>query len=429
MGGLKEHITNQISPESLQSELTQCAATLGMTTERLNTQREDLLKTSKKLSAFLAAVKSLVPESFSPNFTSPCWYSNQINAKSNLVGITARIVGLEGNLQLLPNQANYLAREAFGNYFPLRLFCLPHFFLAGFPKSATTTLSDVLFAHPQVSGAVVKECHWWTRAPILSPSESLLRLNVLRYLMHFKHMAHYAEDRPQLMSMDGSQSTLWDSNFVFNGHDFCSTPAAISHVIPRAKFIVLMREPSERLYSYYLWSCSYRYGNDTREWPPSVRRDPAGNFHIEVSQLTAEFNRCTEANSLYECANKFTFENGTKVTQFCGQIGFRLVVSIYYIHILKFLQFFPREQFLFVKMEDMAKEPIAFIHHVTDFLEIQPYPVRDIRDALERKHNRQKAGIGKMHEDTRQLLHDFFAPYNRQLARLLDDDRFLWGYS
>ena len=104
-----------------------------------------------------------------------------------------------------------------------------------------------------------------------------------------------------------------------------------------------------------------------------------------------------------------------------------MVVSIYYIHILKFLQFFPREQFLFVKMEDMVKQPIAFIHHVTDFLEIQPYPVREIRDALERKHNRQKAGIGKMHEDTRQLLHDFFTPYNRQLARLLDDDRFPLG--
>ena len=400
-----------------------------MTAERLDNQKENLLKSSKKLSAFLAAIKSLVPKSFSLNFTSPCWYSDQINSRSNLLGITARILGLEGHLQILPNQANYLARQAFGNSLPRRLFCMPHFFLAGFPKSATTTLSDVLFGHPRVSSAVVKESHWWTRAPILSPSENLLRLNVLRYLMHFRAMAHFAGERPRLLSMDGSQSTLWDSNFVFNGHDFCSTPAAIAHVIPSAKFVILMREPSERLYSYYLWSCSYRYGNNTNDWPPSVRRDPAGNFHTEVSQFITEFNHCLESKSLYECANKYTFENATKATQFCGQIGFRLVVSIYYIHIFKFLQFFPREQFLFLKMEDMVTKPVEFLRSVTDFLDIAPYPVSNVRDILERKHNRQKAGIGPMHENTKQLLHDLFAPYNRQLARLLDDEGFLWGYS
>lgn len=400
-----------------------------MSSERLDSLRGDLGKTSKKVSAFLAAVKSLVPESFSPDFTSPCWYSDKINSRSNFVGITARIVGMEGNLQILPNQANYLARQAFGHSLPLRLFCLPHFFLAGFPKSATTTLSSVLLGHPQVSSAVVKESHWWTRAPILSPNENLLRLNVLRYLMHFRQVAHFTEERPELLSMDGSQSTLWDSNFVFNGHDFCSTPAAIAHVIPRAKFILLMREPSERLYSYYLWSCSFRYGNSTSEWPPSVRKDPAGNFHTEVSQFIIQFNHCLEKYSLYECANKYTFKNSTKATQFCGQIGFRLVVSIYYIHIAKFLQFFPMEQFLFLKMEDMTKEPLAFLHRVTDFLHIKPYPAREVRDALERKHNRQKADIGPMHRDTRQLLQEFFTPYNRQLARLLNDDRFLWGYS
>ena len=427
--GLERYVTEEISPGAIQTQLSQCTTALGVSPEQLDTQRGDLRKTSAKLSAFLSAVKSLVPNTFPSEFTSPCWYTDRINTKSNILGITTRIVGLEGHLQILPNQATYLAKQAFGESFTEHLVCLPQFFLAGFPKSATTTLSEVLFAHPQISSALVKETHWWTRAPMISPSGDLLRLTVLRYLMHFRHMAHFAEERPGLLSMDGSQSTLWDSNFVFNGHDFCSTPAAISHTIPGAKFMVVMREPSERLYSYYLWSCSFKYGNNTKDWPRSVREDPAGNFHSEVSQSVAEFNQCTQTHSLYECANRFTFNNGTKVTQYCGQIGFRLVVSIYYIHILKFLQFFPREQFLFLRMEDMVREPVAFLHRVTDFLGVRPYPVREVRDVLERKRNKQRAGIEPMHGDTKELLHEFFASYNRQLAELLNDNRFLWDYS
>jgi N-acetylgalactosamine 4-sulfate 6-O-sulfotransferase len=427
--GLTQHTTEDITPEALHSELSECALAIGVSQERLESQKDSLRKTSTKLSAFLSAVKSLVPDSFSPDFKSPCWYTNRLNTQSNLLSITSRVISLEGHLQILPNQASYLARQAFSGSSSPSLFCLPRFFLAGFPKSATTTLADVLFSHPQVSSATAKELHWWTRAPIISPNESLLRLNVLRYLINFWHLAHYAAERPGLLAMDGSQSTLWDSNFVFDGRDFCSTPAAISHVLPDAKFIVLMREPSERLYSYYLWSCSYRYGNDTENWPDSVRNNPAGNFHSEVSETVADFNHCLETSSLYECTNRFTFKNSTKGTHSCGQTGFRLVVSLYYIHIAKFLQFFPREHFLFLKMEDMANEPIPFMHRVTDFLGIAPYPAVKVRDALERKHNRQKAGIGQMHDETRQLLHDFFAPHNRQLVELLGDHRFLWEYS
>ena len=426
---LNQYVTEDITPVAMQSQLSQCSLALGVSKESLQSQHEDLEKSSIKLSAFLSAVRSLVPQSFSHAYESPCWLTDRVNSQSNLIAITSRTVGLEGRLHLLPNQAAYLARQAFSGTHPQRLYCLPYFFIAGFPKSATTTMADALYKHSHVSPGIVKECHWWTRAPIISPDANLLKLSVLRYLMHFGHMARYAMDDMKLLSMDGSQSTLWDSNFVFNGHDFCSTPAAISHVLPKAKFVVMMREPSERLYSYYLWSCSFRYGNNTSKWPSNIREDPAGNFHSEVSQTVSDFNQCLKSHSLYECANFYTFTNGTKVTHYCGQIGFRLVVSIYYIHIAKFLQFFPREQFLFLKMEDLSREPVAVMNSVADFLEISRYPPTKSRDLLERKHNKQKTGIERMHENTRELLQDFFRPFNRQLVHLLNDKRFLWDYS
>ena len=425
---LSEYVTHDITPSAIETELAQCTTALGTSQESLESQRKDLRKSSIKMSAFLSAIKSLVPDSFSSGYASPCWMSDQINCQSNLHGITSRVIGQEGLLNILPNQAAYLARQAFSGPFPQRLYCLPHFFLAGFPKSATTTLADALYSHERVSSSVMKESHWWTRAPILSPDANLLKLNVLRYLMHFGRMAHFASEHSNLLSMDGSQSTLWDSNFVINGHDFCTTPAAISHILPKAKFIIVMREPSERLYSYYLWSCSFKYGNNTDTWPTKMREDPAGNFHAEISQAVTDFDNCLKTNSLYECANRYTFTNGTKVTKYCGQLGFRLVVSIYYIHIAKFLQFFPLKQFLFLKMEDMSQNPVRFMNRVTDFFDLIPLPPWKIRDLLDRKVNRQKAAIEPMHDDTRLLLQAFFAPHNRKLADLLEDDRFLWGY-
>lgn len=429
MESLNSYVTKETAPSAIETELAACATALGMPEDTLESQREDLQKSSIKLSAFLAAIKFLVPDSFSPRYASPCWLSDKVNGQSNLIGITSRVIGQSGFLNMLPNQANYLARQAFNGPYPQRLFCLPHFFLAGFPKSATTTLAKALFEHKSVSGAVVKEPHWWTRAPIISPSVNLLKLNVLRYLIYYGHMAHLASNHRELLSMDGSQSTLWDSNFVVNGHDFCSIPSAIYHILPKAKFIVLMREPSERLYSYYLWSCSYTYGNNTNLWPARVREDAAGNFHREISQTVNEFNDCMKTRSLFECANLYTFTNNTRLKQSCGEIGFRLVVSIYYIHIVKFLHFFPQEQFLFLRTEDMPDEPVRVMNEITDFLGVEPYSPFKARDLLERKVNRQKAAIEGMREDTRLLLQNFFTPFNRKLASLLKDDRFLWDYS
>ena len=427
---LTQYVTEDITPVAIQSQLSQCSLALGVSQESLQSQHEDLEKSSIKLSAFLSAVRSLVPQSFSSEFASPCWLSDKINGQEDIMAEVSKDI-LEDTLGVgfLPPHAANLAQRAFNGPFPKEMHCLPHFLLAGFPKSATTTMAGALFGHPRISDIITeKQYHWWTRAPIISPDANLLKLNVLRYLINYSHLMYFATKHRHMLTMDSSQSTLWDSNFVFNGHDFCSTPAAISHVLPKAKFVIMMREPSERLYSYYLWSCSFRYGNNTSKWPSNIREDPAGNFHSEVSQTVSDFNQCLKSHSLYECANFYTFTNGTKVTHYCGQIGFRLVVSIYYIHIVKFLQFFPREQFLFLKMEDMSRDPEIFMNSVTTFLDIGAYPPTKSKELLGRKLNKQTASIETMHENTRQLLRDFFRPFKRQLADLLNDKRFLWEY-
>lgn len=41
--------------------------------------------------------------------------------------------------------------------------------------------------------------------------------------------------------------------------------------------------------------------------------------------------------------------------------------------------------------------------------------------------NKQSDKYEKMMPETRQLLRDFYAPFNRKLADLLQDERYLWA--
>ena len=110
---------------------------------------------------------------------SPCWENNDIGFQSGLITIITCSMGTERELRLLPNQVKSLAQQALsGNSSITPLICLPHFVIAGFPKSATTSLANALFRHALVSSAPLKESHWWTRAPIISNAE-LLQLNVI----------------------------------------------------------------------------------------------------------------------------------------------------------------------------------------------------------------------------------------------------------
>ncbi len=47
-----------------------------------------------------------------------------------------------------------------------------------------------------------------------------------------------------------------------------------------------------------------------------------------------------------------------------------LVRSIYEIHLAEWLQVFPREQFLFIQLEDYFRDRVSYIRKVVDFLKL-----------------------------------------------------------
>ena len=410
----------------LQDQLSQCSAVLGLRQKALEEKRAVLNTLATNLSLYLTALQSIVPQRFLGAYRSPCWHSWLAIPRQQEKALDQLSQG-EG-VALNQTFRNRLYRKIFEPALHQNrtvLQCLPAFFLAGFPKSGTTTLHKALYRHRMIAKPPTKEPHWWTRMP-LDNDQYYLRLAFTRYLQYYYNDANWLIKRNRKMLVyDGSQSTLWDSNFFVDNKDYCAMPVAVSHILPSAKFIVVMRNPVTRTFSHYIYSCTQSLVD--REWLTHPKSRVSEIFHEQVVSEVSYFNDCLSNNrTVFECASHQKFSVDKKTP--CGSLGYRLVVSIYYLHLLKWLQFFPRENFLFLRLEDMSKEPQTFMTKITRFLNISILPSSRVRWTFSHRENTRNVHIAMLPE-TRKLLSEFFRPFNYQLVRLTGDRRFLWENS
>ena len=388
-----------------------CSLAMGMSRKTLERRAGVLNTIATNLSLFLSAVRSVVPREFSASYTSPCWESPippLTAAQRRGLGLLSH-TNLSSHAHLIHNlHRQILVSPREGERTTLR--CLPAFFLAGFPKSGTTTLHRALYRHRTISQPAEKEPHWWTRVPLGNEDQDYLRLATVHYLLYF---SDYSVRRDHnLLFYDGSQSLLWDSNFSVKNQDQCAMPVALSHILPAAKFVVVMRNPVSRTYSHYLYSCTWN------------GRKPAGPalFHLQVVSEIAHLNSCLSNSSLFECAGDARFKMSSSS---CGSVGYRLLVSLYRLHLSKWLQLFPRDRFLLLRLEDLSKEPHLFMRRVTQFLgvsDLRPASTRWLHTHRENRQQKHRA----MLPETRALLTEFFRPYNQALVELTGDKQFLW---
>ena len=425
------------TPLAIRQDLERCSLNMGVSVKTLD--NDTLANISNKASIFISAVRSIVPSRFSTYYMSPCWNADVVITRSFQDAIL-QFLKPEGN-QKLPKQ--YVTRMAHSILYsvgsrPKTFFCLPHFFIAGFPKSGTTSLDRALRSHPQIAGPLSKELHWWTRIRYIGEpgyNSDYARLAVMNYLLNFRRASEQIGEHTKNITYDGSQSTLWDSNFFVHHQDYCAMPAVLSRVLPNAKFLVLMRNPVTRLYSHYLWSCTYIFGNGISKWPDGMKHNVSDYFHKAVVSSIGVFNQCLQNSSLFECTNVMRFTDfygfGNSPANHCGDVGFRLAIGLYYVHLSKWLQFYPKEQFLFLRMEDISSDPHSLMTKITDFLGVAPVSKESANKLFAKRANAQTV-VSKNSESfqmqirTRKLLDEFYSTYNSMLAELIADERFLW---
>jgi len=305
---------------------------------------------------------------------------------------------------------NYYPAHCFWRKSATELACLPSFFVLGTPKSGTTALWDNIVAHPDVI-KVRKEPHWWTLGSgrivdkyinsFYSSASSLIR----------------SENRTQgngrhLTFGDASASTFWYLRSQhYSRRPF--VPELLHSVVPSARLIVLFREPSSRLVSEF----GYFSTN-----PAGIQPETFGKA---VDNSLRSYHSCVDENPTSSWFCPFGSLKGGK-PETGKVVDLRLGIGIYVAALTIWRGIWGEDPLLVLRSEDLACSTQSTMDSVYRHIGVRV--TWDGKSTSKRTpvnargHNRK---FLPSTETIRQLKH-FYRPFNRQLAALMGDPRFLW---
>ncbi|KAL5017392.1 hypothetical protein ScPMuIL_006981 [Solemya velum] len=184
------------------------------------------------------------------------------------------------------------------------------------------------------------------------------------------------------------------------------TPHLIQHMIPQTKFIVIFRNPTERLFSHYFF-------ND--KGPKT-----ADGFHTAVNSAIKKFRGCLSFNSMRSC-----LFNNTLLRSLPTKVN----IGAYAMSLKEWLSVFPRDQFLIFRTEDYQADIRGHIERVFNFLDVAPLSAAEMERIADfhKVHVTARKADHQMLNETRNLLNNFYATFNKDLAEILGDYCFSWS--
>ena len=111
-----------------------------------------------------------------------------------------------------------------------------------------------------------------------------------------------------------------------------------------------------------------------------------------------------------------------------GKAGWgRLSIGLYVLYLEKWLEHFPPEQFLILRLEDYDSDPRAYMQRIFSFLDIKELDDSEWAIVVEKQHANAHHGQREpLWAETEALLREFHGTYNTKLADLTGDKGFLW---
>lgn len=256
-----------------------------------------------------------------------------------------------------------------------RLRMMPDFLIVGGQRCGTTSLYNYLTQHPCVESASEKEIQF-------------LSLNFSRGVSWYKKHFPVALKKYYARVINGHELITGEATpyYLFHPH----APGRARQVVPKAKIIILVRNPVDRAYSHY--HRHVRFKVETLPFEEAIQAEPV-RLQGEVERMTAD----------------------VKYFSFNHQMYSYLARGIYIDQIRLWRMHFPEEQIYIMKSEDLFRSPANSLSNIYNFLGLNDYALKDYR-----KHN--AGGQLPMSKSTRKRLVEYFEPYNHRLYQYLGKD-------
>jgi hypothetical protein len=158
-------------------------------------------------------------------------------------------------------------------------------------------------------------------------------------------------------------------------------------LVPKAKIIVMLRNPVDRAYSHY--KMEYRNSNENLSFENAIDQ--------ESNRINGEFEKMlnNENNSGVNYPHRAYVK--------CGE---------YLEQIKRWTKFYPNEQILIIKSEDFFDNPEKTTNQVFKFLDLPPFKLKEYKVI-------RKGNYDKMNPSTQKKLQEYFKPYNERLYQFL----------
>src|SRR5215204_6554456 len=208
--------------------------------------------------------------------------------------------------------------------------------------------------------------HLLTRHPLVEPA-ARKELHFFDNPEHFdRGVEWYRRCFPRPSWKDGQKSITGEATpyYLFDP----SVAKRMAQVAPQARLIALLRNPIDRAYSHY--QMQVKRGLESR------------TFEEAIEQQRSSY----------------------------------LPRGIYVDQLLRWFEFFSKEQMLVLKSEDFFEDPVETLKTVLDFLGLPEW----LPAESELRQRRHEGGYGeKMDPSTRHRLEAYFEPYNQKLYEYL----------
>jgi sulfotransferase family protein len=248
-----------------------------------------------------------------------------------------------------------------------RLRAWPNFLVLGAQRCGTTSLYRYLIEHPEVSAPLRKEIQYFT-------------------LRHARGESWY---RAHFTLGTGKPQQTFDATPYYLFHPLA--PARAAEVLPRAKLVVLVRDPVRRAFSH--WQHTRARGLEPLDFEEALDAEPARLAGV-TERLVSDPSFRSDGHRLWSYASR-------------GQYAEQLE---------RWLSCYPREQLLVLRSEDLYHRPAETYARTLEFLGL---PLHEL--AAYPRHTRGTPA-GDMSEGARHRLIEHFRPHNARLAVLLGRD-------